>query len=523
MAFSISPLYGQGGTYSAQQDRLGIQAYAVTGGVRKLTNASAGAMTGDLAVTTTGVANASVNIASGQIVIPWTSASNQGYYLALNDASTVVGTFSANSSGSNRIDLVSVLITDTGSGAPTVTFVITAGTTSPPATPANSVALAQVTLPNGFTTGTGVGAGNIVDVRTKAFLPDLSSNSTINALGTTLSNVPSPVSGNLVYSDLGDQLVAYNGSSWDGLPQNAGHRNALINGQFNVDQRNAGASKTFTAGSAAVAFGIDRWYTTCTGANISAQQVAGSAPDQYYYQFTGAASNTAIGFGQRIEALNCFHFAGTQATLSVKLKSSSLTAVTWTAYYANTTDAWGTVASPTKTSISSGTFTITSTMARYQATFAVPLAATTGIEIVFTTGALLATQTLTFGAAQFEVGSVATPIERRNYAAELVMCQRYCLRLTGLYVCTAWAWGSGSAYGVYMMPVVMRGNATVVASSSYSAYYGLLSTTTLGTVNAVGSKSTILFQCGGGSGMTAGNATFLQDNGVTIADSEMYI
>ena len=54
-------------------------------------------------------------------------------------------------------------------------------------------------------------------------------------------------------------------------------RNRIINGNVSVDQRNAGASQTFTAGGS-VAYCVDRFYASCTGANITGQQVAGTAP-----------------------------------------------------------------------------------------------------------------------------------------------------------------------------------------------------------------------------------------------------
>ena len=83
-----------------------------------------------------------------------------------------------------------------------------------------------------------------------------------------------------------------------------GSKNKIINGGMAVDQRNAGAAQTFTA-AAALAYSVDRWYGYSTGANVTGQRVAGSNNTQYRYRFTGAASTTAIGFGQRIEAVNC--------------------------------------------------------------------------------------------------------------------------------------------------------------------------------------------------------------------------
>lgn len=209
------------------------------------------------------------------------------------------------------------------------------------------------------------------------------------------------------------------------LPAGLGMRNTIINGGFAIDQRNAGASQTITAG-AALAYTVDRWYAYCTGANITGQRVAGTAPLQYNYKFTGATSNTGVGFAQRIEAANSFHYAGTTATLSAYLASSSLTSLTWTLYYANTTDSFGTVASPTRTQIATGTFTISSTLTRYSVQIPVSASATTGLELVFTGGALLGSQTLTFGGVQLEANYQLTPFEQRPIGMELQLCQRYC-------------------------------------------------------------------------------------------------
>jgi hypothetical protein len=206
--------------------------------------------------------------------------------------------------------------------------------------------------------------------------------------------------------------------------QLAGTRNRIINGGMALDQRNAGASQAITA-AAALAYSVDRWYAYCTGANVTGQQVQGATVGQYRYRFTGAASVTAIGFGQRIEQLNSADLAGTTATLSVDLANSLLTTVTWTAFYATTADTFGTLASPTRTQIATGTFTVNSTVTRYSTNISVPAAATTGIEIVFTVGAQTS-GTWTIGDVQLERGTVATPFERRSYGQELALCQRYC-------------------------------------------------------------------------------------------------
>jgi hypothetical protein len=206
-------------------------------------------------------------------------------------------------------------------------------------------------------------------------------------------------------------------------PTNGYRRNRIINGGMAVDQRNSGASQTFTA-AAALAYSVDRFYGYCTGANVTGARVAGSSINQYRYQFTGAASVTAIGFGQRIEAANSYDLNNGTAYFSVDLANSLLTTVTWTAYYATTADSFGTLASPTRTSIATGTFTVTSTVTNYTASISIPSAATTGIEIVLTVGAQTS-GTWTIGNVQLEAGSSATPFERLPIGETIGLCQRY--------------------------------------------------------------------------------------------------
>jgi hypothetical protein len=206
-----------------------------------------------------------------------------------------------------------------------------------------------------------------------------------------------------------------------------GFKNRIINGQMQIAQR--GTSATITAGST-IAAGystVDRFYVYCTGANVTAAQVAGSGATKNRLRITGAASVTAVGIGQRIEQLNSYDLAGSTATLSADLAiSATLTTVTWTASYATTTaDTFGTLASPTVTQIATGTFTVNSTVTNFSTNISIPAAATTGIQIVFTVGALTAGLTWTVGNVQLEKGSTATSFDYRDYGAELALCQRY--------------------------------------------------------------------------------------------------
>lgn len=213
----------------------------------------------------------------------------------------------------------------------------------------------------------------------------------------------------------------------DSSQQTAGDRsfrNVVVNGDMAVDQEFAGASTPVTA-AAALKYVLDQWYAYCTGANISGQQVAGPIANTFRYKLTGAASNTGAWFGQRMEAVNTAYLAGSTATIQALLSSVGLTQVTWTLYYATTKDTFGSVASPTRTQIATGNFTINSTEAKYEAQVTIPSAATTGLELVISCGSLISGQTLTIGDVQLEKAGAASEFERVPFDEQLRRCQRY--------------------------------------------------------------------------------------------------
>ena len=236
-----------------------------------------------------------------------------------------------------------------------------------------------------------------------------------------------------------------------------GFRNRLINGTMVIDQRNAGAAQTIVGGVSPLAFNCDRWQVRSAGSNATVQQVATN--NTYRMVFTGLASNSAVAASQSIEALNCVDMAGQNVTLSLVAKSTSLTSLTLEAYYANTTNTFGTWGSPTVTSIGTQAVTISTTESTVSWTFAVPSAATTGIQIRITGGALLASQTLTIGNVQLEKGSTATSFDYRPYGTELALCQRYYQLVNG-FSCMD-ASGTSAPAGSFPFSVQMRSAPTL--------------------------------------------------------------
>lgn len=199
-----------------------------------------------------------------------------------------------------------------------------------------------------------------------------------------------------------------------------GLRNRIINGSFSTNQYLA--STVLTAG-ANLTYVIDRWWGAATGANITGQAI--TADNDYGYQFTGASGCTGIQFGQRIEADFSADLAGKTVTLSVELANSALSTVTWTAFRANTRNTFGSLSSPSKTQIATGTFTgVSSQLTRYSAQINIPPSAVHGIEIVFSVGSQT-TGTWTVKKAQLEIGNQATEFEMMNQAFINMLCRRY--------------------------------------------------------------------------------------------------
>lgn len=125
-------------------------------------------VSGDLAVTANGTPNMSVNVAAGQCLISGTqNTTSQGSATCLNDA-TVNRTIAASDPTNPRIDIVCASVQDaaySGSNNQWLIQVIT-GTPAPspsaPATPANSIVLAQVAV---AANATSITSGNITDKR----------------------------------------------------------------------------------------------------------------------------------------------------------------------------------------------------------------------------------------------------------------------------------------------------------------------------------------------------------------------
>lgn len=353
-------------------------------------------------------------------------------------------------------------------------------------------------------------------------------NSTGN-LNLNASNVT--VSGNI---QIGGNIIANTAQlSSVYLSPYAAFRNRLHNGDMRIAQRNAYGtlqSRTIASNTAlpnAVhsgnnTYAIDRWFCVSNGGTITLAQINGTGSTQYRAQITGTAGVSALYYGQRIEQANSYDLAGSVCTLAVDLSNSLLTSVTWTVSYANSADAFGTISTPTKTTVATGSWTVTSSIARYTAVITVPAAATTGLEILFQVGAQTS-GTWVIGNAQFEQGNVATPFDRRPYSTELLLCQRYCPAWQATAVNQIVGQGGGNGTTnlllMYQFPVPVRIPPTnALPSVSSLGHFTLYDSNgnSLGVVNGSGAGFVSLYSNASfwtvTSGVTAGQVVFLRAN-----------
>jgi hypothetical protein len=333
-----------------------------------------------------------------------------------------------------------------------------------------------------------------------------------------------------------------------------GFRNRIINGDMRIDQRNAGAAVT----PATFAFPVDRWRAEeDTDGAYTIEQVE-DAPSGFVQSIkvTVTTADASIGANQtatiqqRIEGNNVADFGlGTASaktfTLSFWVKSS----LTGTfgggfsnaaenrsyafTYAINAANTWEyktiTVAGDTTGTWQTGTsiglrvnfgLAAGSTYAQTAGSWSADAKYFSATGAVNVMGTLNATWQVT--GVQLEVGSTATPFERRPYGTELMLCQRYLPAYLGSALAVQYqgqAYSTTAAYIPIPHPVVTRVAPTGITTSSMSAVItksdGSGATITNLAFTQAGVSSTVV-NATGASGLTAGNASILIFNSGTL-------
>jgi len=243
------------------------------------------------------------------------------------------------------------------------------------------------------------------------------------------------------------------------VPNSSFLRNRIINGDMRIDQRNAGASVTInTLGGG---YTLDRWFATgkASAGVFTVQRLSASAPAGFtnYLACTTTTSATpgstdAYVIGQFIEGFNVADLAwGSASAQTVTLSFRVYSSLTGTfggsvannaanrcypfSFSIGSANTWTTI-SVTIPGDTSGTWTtdntaglklyldlgsgssLRGTAGAWGSTFYTGV--TSAVNVISTNGA-----TFYITGVQLEVGTAATPFERRQYGQELALCQRY--------------------------------------------------------------------------------------------------
>jgi len=346
------------------------------------------------------------------------------------------------------------------------------------------------------------------------------------------------------------QAVALAQQASTGVSQ--GFKNRIINGAMVIDQRNAGAQVTNTAGSV---YTLDRWVMYGSQASkFTLQQNQGSVtPPVGFTNYLGCTSSSAysvgasdyFGFQQIVEGLNMSDLAwGTANAKSVSLSfwvRSSLTGTFGGAlqnsgatynfpfsYTISSANTWTYITVPI-TGPTSGTWTVSNTAFVFVAfslgsgstytttggawTSSVAFQATGSTSVVGTNGA-----TFYITGVQLEVGSTATSFDYRPYGTELmsILAVGLCTTTTN-QECTIILLQTMRSNPTITLPSAGQTSGTIsflTSSGSYPASTG---------THAVNNPSVNNFVISGGSysaSFVQGNTTWLYPNGnVTIRAS----
>jgi hypothetical protein len=297
-------------------------------------------------------------------------------------------------------------------------------------------------------------------------------------------------------------------------------KNRLVNGSFDIAQRGT----SFTSGANNDdTYNLDRWYVLSDGNDAVDITQTTTVPTgaKYSIGLDVETVNKKFGIAQIIENVNCYDAIGGNVTLSFQAKVSATTKldnvkcaiVAWSGTADTVTSdiisAWG-AEGTNPTLIANATYentpanlNVTTSWATYSVTANVDTASTANI-IVFIWSDVTDTTAgdfLHITNAQLEVGTSATPFERRLFNQELANCQRYYQKSYAASVVPGssttsenadmvqTSWGNAAtseiAGGTWVLPVVMRSAPTgsIYDAAGNSGKYTTLNAGATGTNN----------------------------------------
>jgi len=346
--------------------------------------------------------------------------------------------------------------------------------------------------------------------------------SQLNTISTLSANNFIPISDGTTTTKLGTESLF-------------GFRNRIINGDMRIDQRNNGAAVTITNINYPWTYSVDRWSVfNYQPSKLSVQRNMDSiAPPSGFTNYVGIKTvspysigvNESFGIHQRIEGNNCYDLGwGTNNAKTITLSfwvRSSKTGI-FAGYLDNYFDnRWFTF-----------TYNIISANTWEYKTITIPGDVTgnwrtdnlAGVLVGFYVGAGTgfsssintwgSNQSYPIGGAnildtlnaafyitgvQFELGSTATPFERRFIGTELALCQRYYNRITrtandasltqSFFDAAFWTGpvaNDGYCHSTYRFPVLMSSESITADFSNASTFWYHIGGVAQGVITAVG-------------------------------------
>jgi len=292
-------------------------------------------------------------------------------------------------------------------------------------------------------------------------------------------------------------------------------KNRLINGAMQIWQRGT----TFTISGGTYTYTLDRWNN---GFQNGTYSQSSSVPSGAGFQYSLSIASNSASYGsiqQRIESFNTQDLVGQVITVSFWALASvggasglniSLAFPTAVDNYTSTTSIF-----------TANTSALTGSWVKYTTSFngtVMPSGVANGLQLtIYNPAGGTSAITWLITGVQLEIGSSATPFERRLYNQELANCQRYLPAYNGSgAVATGFCAATTQAFPNVIFPVTARVAPTgiTVSNATYFSVYSsgaiVIAATSI-TFNTASTTSGLI-AANVASGLVAGNATVLTGN-----------
>lgn len=337
----------------------------------------------------------------------------------------------------------------------------------------------------------------------------------------------------LTLPDASGTVALSSATNGDLVSPYTGFRNAIINGDFRINQR-AWSSTSGSGGSISGTYGFDRWQLACSGGTetMSKQTFTVGSPAATGYESENYLRVTTSGQSGTTDYCCPSHYIEDVRTLA----NSTITVSFWAKASSGTpkvavdlVQTFGSGGSPSADVTNyAGQVTLSTSWARYSVTYTMPningktigtTANTSAIRLLLwvsagstfnaRTGSIgIQNNTFDFWGVQVERGSSATPFEQRLIGAELVLCRRYYEK--SYPIPTAPGTNTGDGLQILGLTSDSSGNASTTIRFTTPKRNNLFG---IGSYTLAGTSGYWSYVRSGASGDTATTAINLSENG----------